>query len=61
MATLEFSVPYNGDPKLLPELFRLKTLGSNRIKEIYLSGPWAVLPCKNVNNFSYVRKYDGFI
>ena len=40
MATLEFSVPYNNDePEILPELFRLKRLGSNRIKEIYLCGP----------------------
>jgi len=36
---LEFSVPYNNDPGTLPEIFRLKTLNGNRIREIYLSGP----------------------
>ena len=39
MEKLEFSVPYNGHPEILPELFRLKRLGNNRIREIYLSGP----------------------
>lgn len=39
MSALEFSVPYNGDSETLAELFRLKRLGSNRIKEVFLSGP----------------------
>lgn len=39
MAGLEFSTPYNGDPETLEEIFKLKRLGKNRIREIYLSGP----------------------
>jgi collagenase-like PrtC family protease len=39
MEALEFSVPYNGDSDLLPELFKMKNLNNNRIKEIFLSGP----------------------
>jgi collagenase-like PrtC family protease len=39
MANLEFSVPYNEDPETLQEIFKLKRLGDNRIREIYLSGP----------------------
>jgi collagenase-like PrtC family protease len=39
MADLEFSAPYNNDPETLEELFKLKNVGENRIKEIYLSGP----------------------
>lgn len=41
MAGLEFSAPYNNDPETLEEIFKLKGLGKNRIKEIYLSGPQA--------------------
>ena len=39
MANLEFSVPYNGDPETLNEIFSLKRLGNNNITEVYLSGP----------------------
>ena len=39
MAGLEFSAPYNNDPETLEEVLKLKGLGKNRIKEIYLSGP----------------------
>jgi collagenase-like PrtC family protease len=39
MAGLEFSAPYNNDPETLEELFKLKSFGENRIREIYLSGP----------------------
>lgn len=39
MPDLEFSVPHNGDPETLDELFQLKRLGDNRITEVYLSGP----------------------
>jgi collagenase-like PrtC family protease len=39
MADLEFSVPYNNDPETLKELFRLKRLGKNKIREVYLAGP----------------------
>jgi collagenase-like PrtC family protease len=39
MDPLEFSVPYNNDPETLEEIFRLKELKGNRIREIYLSGP----------------------
>lgn len=39
MTSLEFSVPYNDDLETLEEVFRLKKLGDNRIREIYLSGP----------------------
>ena len=39
MEDIEFSVPYNGDPETLTELFMLKRLSNNKIKEVYLSGP----------------------
>lgn len=39
MTNLEFSAPYNGDPETLKEVLRLKKLGDNRIREVYLSGP----------------------
>ncbi|MBW1862385.1 MAG: hypothetical protein JRJ02_08435 [Deltaproteobacteria bacterium] len=39
MTGLDFSAPYNNDPETLEEIFKLKNLGNNRIKEIYLSGP----------------------
>jgi collagenase-like PrtC family protease len=39
MSHLDFSIPYNNDPAVLPELFRLKEQNGNRIREIYLSGP----------------------
>jgi collagenase-like PrtC family protease len=39
MANLELSVPCNNDPETLKELFKLKKLGKNRIREVYLSGP----------------------
>jgi collagenase-like PrtC family protease len=39
MAAFEFSIPYNNDIDTLNEVFRLKKLGSNSIREIYLSGP----------------------
>jgi collagenase-like PrtC family protease len=39
MPSLEFSVPYNVDRETLDEVFTLKKLGNNRIREVYLSGP----------------------
>ena len=39
MTNLEFSTPYNGDPETLKEVLSLKTLGNNKIREVYLSGP----------------------
>ena len=39
MANLEFSAPYNEDAESLEELFKLKRLGSNAIREVFLSGP----------------------
>ena len=39
MEALEFSVPYNNDLGVLSEIFKLKSVGDNRIREIYLSGP----------------------
>ncbi|MCK9525353.1 MAG: hypothetical protein M0R49_05445 [Limnochordia bacterium] len=39
MPGLEFSVPYNNDPKTLDKLFGLKSLNGNSISEVYLSGP----------------------
>jgi collagenase-like PrtC family protease len=41
MSLLEFSIPYNNDPETLPDIFEMKLLNGNRIKEIYLSGPQA--------------------
>ncbi|MFC1847084.1 U32 family peptidase [Chloroflexota bacterium] len=39
MTNLEFSVPYSDDPQALTEIFKLKTVGSNTIREVYLAGP----------------------
>lgn len=39
MPNLEFSVPYNNDPEILKDIFELKRLEHNRIREVYLSGP----------------------
>ncbi len=39
MGGLEFSVPYNNDPETLTEVLKRKEHNSNRIREIYLSGP----------------------
>ncbi len=39
MPGLDFSAPYNNDPETLEEIFRLKRVDENRIREIYLSGP----------------------
>lgn len=39
MPNLEFSVPYNDDPSVLAELFKLKEAGGNTIREVYLAGP----------------------
>jgi len=39
MSHLDFSIPYNNDPAVLPEIFRLKEQNGNLIREIYLSGP----------------------
>ncbi len=39
MENIDFSVPYNGDPELLPELFKLNRLWNNSIREIFLCGP----------------------
>jgi collagenase-like PrtC family protease len=39
MPGLEFSVPYNNDPKTLKKLFNSKSLNGNSISEVYLSGP----------------------
>jgi collagenase-like PrtC family protease len=36
---LEFSIPYNGDPETLEEVFKIKKIGDNRIVEVFLSGP----------------------
>jgi collagenase-like PrtC family protease len=36
---LEFSVPYNGDPETLEDVFKLKKTTNNTIREVYLSGP----------------------
>lgn len=36
---MEFSVPYNNDLETLQEILKLKQVGENRIREIYLSGP----------------------
>jgi collagenase-like PrtC family protease len=41
MSGVKFSIPYNDDPRVLEEVFRLKTLGGNAIHEIYLAGPQA--------------------
>ncbi len=39
MANIEFSAPYNEDAESLQEILKLKKLGNNSIREIYLSGP----------------------
>ena len=60
MEPLDFSVPYNGDPETLGELFRLNKQGKNRIREIYLSGPQEyagsgrIIAKININEFTDV-------
>lgn len=39
MDALDFSIPYNSNPETLKEIFRLNKSSSNRIREVYLSGP----------------------
>ena len=39
MENLEFSAPYNNDLETLKEIFKMKKLGKNNIREIYLAGP----------------------
>jgi collagenase-like PrtC family protease len=39
MDALDFSVPYNSNPDTLKEIFKLNQRSSNRVKEVYLSGP----------------------
>jgi collagenase-like PrtC family protease len=39
MANLNFSIPYNNDPYLLDEIFKIKKVEANSIREIFLSGP----------------------
>ena len=39
MPGLEFSVPYNGDMRSIPDILALQGTGGNRIREIFLSGP----------------------
>jgi collagenase-like PrtC family protease len=39
MANLGFSVPFNDEIETLEEIFKIKKLGDNSIKEVYLSGP----------------------
>jgi collagenase-like PrtC family protease len=39
MSNLEFSVPYNNDPRTLEEVIKLNGLRENSIREVYLSGP----------------------
>ena len=39
MPELKFSIPYNDDPHVLEEIFKLKSLGGNVIREVYLAGP----------------------
>jgi collagenase-like PrtC family protease len=48
MAGLEFSVPYNNDPETLTEIFNLKKLGDNSIREVYLSGPQEIFGSERV-------------
>ena len=36
---LDFSVPYNNNPELLPELFKLNEQSGNSIREIFLCAP----------------------
>lgn len=36
---MEFSVPYNGDINLIPQLAALRDHGGARIREVFLSGP----------------------
>jgi collagenase-like PrtC family protease len=39
MASLYFSVPFNGDNNTLEEILKLKELGRSKIREVFLSGP----------------------
>jgi collagenase-like PrtC family protease len=39
MSDLEFSIPCNGTPESLPQIFALNRLSHNRVREVYISGP----------------------
>ncbi len=39
MNSLNFSIPYNGKQESLPQIFALKGLGNNTVKEVYIAGP----------------------
>ncbi len=39
MEALEFSVPYNDDPNILEDIFKLNKTGGNIIREIFVPGP----------------------
>lgn len=60
MEALEFSAPYNDDPETLTEIFKLKRLGKNTIREIYLSGPQKyfgshrITPEMDINEFAEI-------
>jgi collagenase-like PrtC family protease len=60
MENLELSVPYNSDTEILPELFKLKRVGNNIIREIYLCGPQEysgsgrVMPEINLDEFTEI-------
>jgi len=57
---MDFSVPYNNDHETLEQLFTLKKIGKNRIREVYLSGPQQyigagrVAPIISLNEFKKV-------
>lgn len=42
MAGLEFSLPYNGDPRVLDAQLALNGRGGNRVREVYLNVPQEV-------------------
>ena len=39
MPDIEISAPYNNQPESLDEIFKLKRLNGNKIREVFLSGP----------------------
>ncbi|MDH7499965.1 MAG: U32 family peptidase, partial [candidate division NC10 bacterium] len=61
MAGLEFSVPYNNDPETLEEIFELKNLGGNRIREIYLSGPQEYAGSGRITKKLTLKQFLGIV
>jgi collagenase-like PrtC family protease len=48
MNSLEFSIPYDGNPESLPKIFALNRLNDNKVREVYLAGPQQYSPATRI-------------